>query len=158
MIEVTTKSISPDQAIHERAAGFVLYAPLDRPCGERRFLVLCHRAGGHWAFPKGRIESGESEYEAALRELREETGIGRVCPLEGFRAESRYRFRREGQWIDKTVVYFAAESKEGSVRLSDEHTAWAWLGRSEAAQRLTYAEARNVLARVDRMAEEERSR
>ena len=37
-------------------------------------LLLKHRAG-HWDFPKGHVEAGESEQETALREVLEESGL-----------------------------------------------------------------------------------
>jgi 8-oxo-dGTP pyrophosphatase MutT (NUDIX family) len=47
-------------------------------CGERaRVLLISQRTatGLHWALPKGHPEAGEGDLEAALRELREETGL-----------------------------------------------------------------------------------
>ena len=38
-------------------------------------VLLRHRFGGHWSFPKGHVEAGESERQTALREVREETGL-----------------------------------------------------------------------------------
>ena len=44
-------------------------------------IVLVHRpAYDDWAFPKGKLDPGESEREAALREVQEETGL--LCRLE----------------------------------------------------------------------------
>ena len=53
----------------------------DRPDGRRWVLLIARRnAAGkpQWTLPKGGIEDGESEEEAALREVREETGHGAV--------------------------------------------------------------------------------
>ena len=44
--------------------------------GDRFLFCLVKHADGHWGFPKGHKEEGESDEGAALRELREETGIG----------------------------------------------------------------------------------
>jgi bis(5'-nucleosidyl)-tetraphosphatase len=44
------------------------------PTGDFLFCVV-HHASGHWGFPKGHPNQGESERETALRELNEETGI-----------------------------------------------------------------------------------
>ena len=47
-----------------------------RKNGEQYDLVLLrHRFGGHWSFPKGHVEDGEHENETALREVKEETGL-----------------------------------------------------------------------------------
>ena len=56
---------------HEKSCGAICYT---REEGAPRVLVICHRYGGHWAFPKGHVEAGESEEETAMREVREETG------------------------------------------------------------------------------------
>ena len=53
-------------------------------------VLLRHRFGGHWSFPKGHVEAGESERQTALREVREETGLSGIKLLDGFRAEIPY--------------------------------------------------------------------
>ena len=144
MIEATMKSTLPNEAEEgeERSAGFVVFRCCD---GRRLYLVLKHLNGGHWAFPKGRIEPGEAELAAATREVAEETGIEELKAIPGFRTTSSYRFVRGGQPISKTVVYFLAETMEGRVRLSDEHGDSAWLDAGEARRRLSYAESRCLL-------------
>jgi len=138
------KSTSPSDGEEgeERSAGFVLYRRRD---GQRLYLVLRHRNGGHWGFPKGHIEPDEDELVAARREITEETGIERLRPLPGFRATSTYRFARGPRSISKSVVYFLAEAETGRVRLSSEHSDAAWLAADDAKRRLTYAEGRRVL-------------
>ena len=64
---------------HEKSCGAICYT---REEGAPRVLVICHRYGGHWAFPKGHVEAGESEEETAMREVREETGTLRAQPEE----------------------------------------------------------------------------
>jgi bis(5'-nucleosidyl)-tetraphosphatase len=147
------RSTSPSEAEEsdERSAGFVLF----RCCEERRFyLVLRHRVGGHWAFPKGRIETGEDEFAAARREVAEETGIEGLRPVPGFQATSRYRFTRERRSISKTVVYFLAETEAERTRLSHEHSNAVWLEAAEARRRLTYEESRCILDEAEAHLEE----
>jgi bis(5'-nucleosidyl)-tetraphosphatase len=131
--------------VEERSAGFVLF----REGAEgRRFLLLRHRDGGHWAFPKGRLEPGERPEEAARRELAEETGIVELEMEDGLLGESRYTFRRDGREVDKRVVYFLARARDANVSLSREHSEWAWLDWREAAERLTFDDARRILERA----------
>ncbi|MBD3304395.1 NUDIX domain-containing protein, partial [Candidatus Woesearchaeota archaeon] len=40
-----------------------------------KYLLVKHKEGGHWDFPKGHAEEGETEEETALREIYEETGL-----------------------------------------------------------------------------------
>ncbi len=143
------KSTSPDvdpEEGEERSAGFVLFRRFD---DRRHYLLLRHRNGGHWAFPKGRIEPGEDELETARREVEEETGIDMLEPIPGFREVSAYRFDREGRTIAKTVVYFLAGVDAEKIRLSSEHADAAWLDADGARKRLTYAESRRILDRAE---------
>ena len=54
-----------------RAAGAVVFRR-----SERGIRLLLLRAYKNWDFPKGLVEPGESELDAAKREVREETGLG----------------------------------------------------------------------------------
>lgn len=87
----------------ERSAGAVLF--LRR--GETLQYVLVQSRTGEWGFPKGHLEAGETEYQAALREIFEEIGA-RAALLPGFREESVYPLpSRPG--VQKRVTLFAAE-------------------------------------------------
>jgi len=141
-----TKSTYHDGGVRERSAGFVLFR---EEGGERRYLLLCHRSGGHWGFPKGGIKPGEGELSAAEREVREETGIADFQPIPGFRAISRYRFFRDGVPVDKTVVYFLARVRAGDLRISAEHNAAGWFSPAEADRTLTYEQGRRILAQAE---------
>lgn len=108
-----------------------------------------------WEFPKGAIETGESERDAALRELEEETGLvpADYALLEGFREEERYIFTRgagpERRMIRKLVTYFLAEWARGDVRLSPEATRFVWATPEEARRLLRFPEKRRVLASAE---------
>lgn len=131
----------------ERSAGYVLYAVGER--GERRYLLLRHCNGGHWGFPKGRIEPGEGEEQAALREAKEETGIGKIEPVPGFRMVSTYSFFRGNRSVSKEVVYLLGRVNMRNANLSEEHAEWQWLAYPEAQGTLTYADTRKVLHAAD---------
>ncbi len=143
------RSISSSEAEEgeERAAGFVLFRTMHQ---DRQYLLLRHRSDGHWAFPKGRLERGEDELKAAMREILEETSIDRLQQLSGFRETSKYHFQRNGQRIAKTVAYYLAETTQSDVSLSTEHTDFQWLEFKDAVAALTYDESRRVLSNVNR--------
>ena len=127
----------------ERSAGVVCFR--DGP-GGRAFLVLDH--GTHRDFPKGHLEPGESDRDAALRELGEETGIGPadVELLDGFAREIGYYFRdRKKRLIKKTVAFFLGRTAATQVKVSHEHVGGAFLPADEALATVTHAGPRAVL-------------
>jgi 8-oxo-dGTP pyrophosphatase MutT (NUDIX family) len=143
------RSISSDESEEgeERAAGFVLFRTIQQ---DREYLLLRHRGDGHWAFPKGRLDPGEDELEAAVREIFEETSIDRLRPIPEFRETSSYHFHRNGRRIAKTVAYYLAETTQSDVSLSAEHTDFQWLRFEDAIAALTHDESRRILRDVNR--------
>ncbi|MCD6495310.1 NUDIX domain-containing protein [Candidatus Bipolaricaulota bacterium] len=136
------RSEEPD----ERSAGFILYS-IDG--GERKYLLLRHRHGGHWGFPKGHIEAGESEMDAALRETREETGISDLRVMPGFRELSSYQFHRGSRLVFKENVYFLARAAHTKPILSREHTQCQWLAYAETRERLSFDDMRHILDQAE---------
>jgi len=132
----------------ERAAGFVLFRTLHH---QRHYLLLQHQGDCHWGFPKGRLEPGEVEIEAAIRETFEETSISNLVPVLGFRETSSYTVSRNGRRMSKTVAYFLAETSQSEVSLSAEHRALRWVPFADAVRLLTYAESRRILTDAEEM-------
>ena len=112
---------------------------------EPEYLLL-HYAAGHWDFPKGNIETGESEKQAAAREIREETGITNVEFLESFRMKIEYKYRHGKKLVRKQVVLYLAQTHTRQVILSYEHIGFAWRKFDEAIQQLTFRNATNLLS------------
>ncbi len=128
---------------HERSAGCIIYRVDER--GERLFLLLDY--GSHWDYPKGHVEAGEDDLMAARRELEEETGITQADFDPGFAQEISYIFRsRKGGLIQKAVIFFLAKTESAAVTISHEHVGYEWLDASAAMKRVSYANARAVLA------------
>jgi 8-oxo-dGTP pyrophosphatase MutT (NUDIX family) len=127
----------------ERSSGAVVfYAEAN---SEPEYLLL-HYTAGHWDFPKGNIEVGESEKEAALREIREETGITDIEFINGFRMKIDYRYRHDKKLVLKEVVLFLVRTHTRQITLSHEHIGFAWKNYSDAMQQLTYTNARKLLS------------
>jgi len=131
-------------AREERSAGVVLFrADPDSP-GGRVFLLLDY--GRYWDYAKGHVEPGEDDLTAALRELREETGITDAAVLPNFRHDITYFFRdRKKGLIRKTVTFFLASTSATEVTLSYEHVGYDFLPFDQALTRLNYPNAKATL-------------
>jgi 8-oxo-dGTP pyrophosphatase MutT (NUDIX family) len=96
-------------------------------------LLLRPRSGAQeWLLPKGHIDPGETPEEAALRELREETGVeGRLLGLLGDAA-----FRQQG--VPVVCRFYAVQAvREGPA---EEARETRWFGAAEAVRALTFAD------------------
>ncbi|HJT84850.1 MAG TPA: NUDIX domain-containing protein [Nitrososphaeraceae archaeon] len=126
---------------YEVSSGAILYRRDDQTI---TFLLL-HYYSGHWDFPKGNKEVGESDVDTALREIIEETGITDVTILDEFKKQVFYKYKRNNQLISKKVIYFLAETKSRNVVLSNEHLNFLWARYEEAFRRITYSTSKEIL-------------
>ena len=113
--------------------------------GALEFLVL-RRAEGHayagtWRMVGGKIDAGETAWQAALREMAEETSLAvqRFWAIPSVNAF--YEWQRD---VVALVPAFAAEAS-GAVVLDGEHDRAEWLPPEEAAERLAWPEQRRLL-------------
>jgi len=134
-------------ARQERSAGVIVFRLEQEKA--RQYLLLDY--GRHWDFPKGHVERGETDHQAALRELAEETGLREVRPVDGFSHELVYFFRDKGAGglIRKTVILFLAQTDRKRLRLSHEHVGYVFLPYAQALDKLTYPTAKKALAAAE---------
>lgn len=132
--------------VEEKSCGVVVFR---QDPGARVYLLL-HYEEGHWDFPKGHVEKGESEVQTALRELAEETGIResgiRLVP--GFRERIEYSYTYKGRHMHKEVFFFLGSATSADIRISREHIGFVWLPYGKALGRLTFENARAVLEKA----------
>ena len=128
----------------QTSAGIVVYRKRDNTV---EYLILLY-SKGHWDFPKGHLEAGETKEQAARRELKEETNLTADI-ASGFEESFSYRFMENGQLVEKTVYYFVGQAHDDTVTLSHEHTDFKWLKPNAALKQLTYQNAKDLLKKVD---------
>ena len=89
---------------YEKSCGAIVFRKYH---GNTELLLIKHTIGGHWSFPKGHVEAGETEEETALRDIMEETSVEvELCP--GFREMVTYSPKRD---VQKDVIYFLGRAK-----------------------------------------------
>ncbi|WP_293130717.1 NUDIX domain-containing protein [Microcoleus sp. bin38.metabat.b11b12b14.051] len=112
------------------------------------FLLIQHQAG-HWAFPKGHPNPGESPAETARREFAEETGISDFEMLDEPSFTEHYSFVQDGEPIDKTVTYFLGFVSSMDVVLQVEEVQnSAWVSGEEAIKLITFEANRRMFGEV----------
>lgn len=143
-----TEAFRPDApVVAELAAGAVLVDP-----GTGQVLLLHHQGEDRWCFPKGHVEPGESLLRAALREVREETGIAEVDLREEV-ASTTYRFYDPSRRLNvvKTSIYFWGSCARGPLNLEALFDAHTWTDLPSARELVPYDTDRDVLDAVARV-------
>ncbi len=153
-------ALAPYCVAREISAGAVLFRVLQNDV--RQFLLLQYRAG-HWEFPRGHMEAGETEHDAALREIREETGLVDVRIVPDIRTTMQFSYVARGEEyrkrkndnacavVWKRVIFLAAEvAPDAMVQLSHEHSDYMWADYAHAMDTLTFRNARGVLSNIVR--------
>jgi 8-oxo-dGTP pyrophosphatase MutT (NUDIX family) len=119
--------------------------------GDEIELVLASRRTRRgqlaWGLAKGGIEDGESMEQAAIREVREETGL--KATIEASLGETRYFYVWEDVRIRKTVHFFLMRHTGGDIDdRDDEMEEIRWFPLDRALKRAAYRGEREVLRRA----------
>jgi ADP-ribose pyrophosphatase YjhB (NUDIX family) len=116
-----------------------------------RFLLI-RDPYDNWGLPKGHLEEGETAAQAAIREVREETGLAELELREELPRIDWY-FRDRGQLVHKFCHFFLMESTAGEAEPQRDEgiSACVWEPLPRALSILTYANAREVLRAAGRV-------
>ena len=120
-------------------------------------MVIRPQAGGHhvllirdpyhnWGLPKGHLEEGEDAPTAAIREVREETGLTEL-ELGPELGSIDWYFRKDEGLVHKFCSFFLMHWLDGEAipELSEGITECVWLAPEEALARVTYDNAREMI-------------
>lgn len=118
--------------------------PLRRWKNSWEFFLVQHHLG-HWSFPKGHQESGETGEQSARRGLAEETGIAEVELHTDRVFREDYRWSRNGVDHHKTVAYYLGLVGDHTIAIqAEELRDGRWVPSDEVGSVLTWPETRAV--------------
>ena len=121
----------------------------EKSCGaivvdDGKVLLVKHNAG-HWDFPKGHVEEGETEFETAIREVKEETNIDIKIEKEN-RYITKYSPKEN---VMKTVIYFIGEKVGGEDKPQIEEVSDVeWIDVNNAVERITHQRSKEIMIQV----------
>ena len=128
--------------IFEKSCGAVVFTKT----AEGLKYVIIRSLEGYYGYPKGHCESGETEEETALREVREETGLS-VRILPDFRYVDEHPIPSKPGVI-KRIIYFLAEYEDQNICHQNEELIDAHLMSFEEALNAFQWESSKVILRL----------
>lgn len=121
----------------------------EKSCGciiiENNKVLLIHQTKGHWGFPKGHIEENETEFDTALREVKEETNLDVEINI-----EKRYTEKYiTDTGVEKEVVLFIAKKVGGEIKAQESEVKnIKWIPIEEVVQKITYPTTKKLFQKV----------
>lgn len=146
--EISLNQTAAHSQPQEASFGIVPIAQLE---GIDQFLLIQHHAG-HWGFPKGHAEPGETPLETACREFEEETGIRDYQVSDHPPLVEQYQFVKKQQTVQKTVTYFIAWVRSMQVVPQEQEIrGYLWLPYEAAFTQITFEHSQQLLRQVQQI-------
>ena len=124
-----------------------------KPGREILMVFVQKPTGSRWTFPKGHIDPGETEPQAALREVLEETGWKCELASESLFERVQYPFQKSGRKIDKHVVWYRMKPLEKVGEPDpDEIANCEWVLLADAAKRVEYPSDKKLVQLLQKVA------
>lgn len=130
--------------MYEKSCGFVVY----RVVQDKREYLIIRASNGEYGFPKGHIENNETEYETAIRELKEETNI-EVQIVDGFREQIEYPLINKKN-VMKQSVYFLGKWLDSNIVCQETEVSEAmFVSIEKALELLPFEDTKNIIKKAD---------
>ena len=124
----------------EISAGGVVF----RQTNEGPKILLIKDSYGRWALPKGKLEKNETPEQAAIREIKEETGIFHL-KMKRSLGQIKYFYTLKGQPIFKIVHNFLIQTEQKKLSFSWEVKGAKWLTPEQALETIAYKNTKGIL-------------
>ena len=112
---------------------------------KEQILLIKHSNSGHWSFPKGHVEAGETEVETAVREIKEETGVDANIDTR-FRTVVTYSPKKD---VIKDVVYFFATADCYETEKQEEEVSEVrWVDIDKALGSVSYKNDKELVRKA----------
>ncbi|MFH1395078.1 MAG: NUDIX hydrolase [Candidatus Omnitrophota bacterium] len=112
-------------------------------------ILLIKDRFGYWTWPKGHVEEGETREQAAIREIREETGLKKlevVCEV----GKQEYNFEHDGKTIFKTVhIFLIRFLGEEPLKIQTQEISDAkWYTPEQALETIQYKGSKEIFEKT----------
>ena len=119
-----------------KSAGGIVVSPLGK-------ILVVEQRGNSWSLPKGHLENGETDLEAAKREIYEESGVSILKLVKKLGSYKRFKIRKDGKGEDKseekTITMFLFTTSQMDLKPMDVNNTQAlWVDEDEVVSRLTH--------------------